>query len=273
VTDGTITEDSDIWLFGARRVYKNFFSTDHFIDSYSHQIIKSQLGLDRDSLIEVALLIGSDYTEGVESVGLVKAVEILQEFEGNGLEKLKNFKEWHTRAQQNPRQKQSNKLRTQLVKLQLADSFPSELVYQAYISPDVDKSSEEFTWAMPNLDQLRKYLNFKMGWTNKKLDDDLLPVIRRINETDIQKTIDSFFAYETQSTFAKQSKRMKNAIKSFKSKSSRPTTTATTDKTKSNSELNLSEVEESDEDINNEIEEIPIEAETNQRKYQSKIDM
>jgi 5'-3' exonuclease len=38
------------------------------------------------------LLVGSDYTEGVENVGIVKAVEILQEFEGTGLEKLQNFK-------------------------------------------------------------------------------------------------------------------------------------------------------------------------------------
>ena len=40
----------------------------------------------------MALLVGSDYTEGVENVGIVKAVEILQEFEGDGLEKLQNFK-------------------------------------------------------------------------------------------------------------------------------------------------------------------------------------
>ena len=38
------------------------------------------------------MLVGSDYTEGVETVGIVKAVEILQEFEGVGIEKLKNFK-------------------------------------------------------------------------------------------------------------------------------------------------------------------------------------
>ena len=49
-------------------------------------------GFDRDSLINIALLVGSDYTEGLESVGIVKAVEILNEFDGNGFEKLKNFK-------------------------------------------------------------------------------------------------------------------------------------------------------------------------------------
>ena len=43
-TDGTITEDSDVWLFGGKRVYKNFFSTDQFIDSFSDTAIQSQLG-------------------------------------------------------------------------------------------------------------------------------------------------------------------------------------------------------------------------------------
>lgn len=38
------------------------------------------------------MLVGSDYTEGIENVGIVKAIEILQEFEGDGIEKLKNFK-------------------------------------------------------------------------------------------------------------------------------------------------------------------------------------
>ncbi len=91
-TDGSITDDSDIWLFGAKRVYKNFFGSGQFIDSYSDAVIKSQLGLNRESLINVALLVGSDYTEGIENVGIVKAIEILQEFEGTGLEVLKNFK-------------------------------------------------------------------------------------------------------------------------------------------------------------------------------------
>lgn len=50
------------------------------------------LGLDRYDLINIALLVGSDYTVGVENVGVVKAIEILNEFKGSGIEKLKNFK-------------------------------------------------------------------------------------------------------------------------------------------------------------------------------------
>jgi DNA excision repair protein ERCC-5 len=91
-TEGSITDDSDTWLFGGLRVYKNFFGSDPCIDFYSSDAIQSLLGLNRQDLINIALLVGSDYTVGVNSVGIVKAMEILNEFTGNGIEKLKNFK-------------------------------------------------------------------------------------------------------------------------------------------------------------------------------------
>ena len=43
-TDGTVTEDSDIWLFGADTVYKNFFNQNQYIESYSKSVIETQLG-------------------------------------------------------------------------------------------------------------------------------------------------------------------------------------------------------------------------------------
>lgn len=91
-TNGTITEDSDIWLFGANNVYRSFFKQNALIESYSSQLIKSQLGVDRNTLICIAMLVGSDYTLGIENVGIVKAMEILQEFNGENIDKLWNFK-------------------------------------------------------------------------------------------------------------------------------------------------------------------------------------
>ena len=50
--------------------------------------IRTQLGLTREKLINLALLCGSDYTEGIQGVGPVTAMEILLEFSGEGLEGL-----------------------------------------------------------------------------------------------------------------------------------------------------------------------------------------
>lgn len=34
ITQGTITDDSDIWLFGGRRVYKNFFNQGKYVEYF-----------------------------------------------------------------------------------------------------------------------------------------------------------------------------------------------------------------------------------------------
>ena len=43
-------------------------------------------------MINLALMCGSDYTQGVQGIGPVSALEVLAEFPGDGLEPLKNFK-------------------------------------------------------------------------------------------------------------------------------------------------------------------------------------
>ena len=50
------------------------------------------VGLDRRKLINVALLCGSDYTPGIPGVGPVRAMEIMAEFPGDGLDGLRAFR-------------------------------------------------------------------------------------------------------------------------------------------------------------------------------------
>lgn len=64
LTDGTITDDSDIWLFGGQTVYKNFFDQNKHVMEFKSENIQRLFHLDRHKLIQLSFLVGSDYTEG-----------------------------------------------------------------------------------------------------------------------------------------------------------------------------------------------------------------
>jgi DNA excision repair protein ERCC-5 len=59
--------------------------------------VVQHFGLSREKMVLLAMLTGSDYTDGVEGVGPVTALEILAEFPGDGIEPLVEFKEWWSR--------------------------------------------------------------------------------------------------------------------------------------------------------------------------------
>lgn len=64
LTEGTITDDSDIWLFGGKTVYKNFFDQNKHVLEFKSDNIQRLFHLDRDKLIQLSFLVGSDYTQG-----------------------------------------------------------------------------------------------------------------------------------------------------------------------------------------------------------------
>lgn len=68
----------------------------------------------RDKLIHLALLTGSDYTEGIQGVGPVCALEILAEFPCDGIESLENFRDWLTRVQSKKNAPPENTIRQKL---------------------------------------------------------------------------------------------------------------------------------------------------------------
>ncbi|KFP34874.1 DNA repair protein complementing XP-G cells, partial [Chlamydotis macqueenii] len=184
-TSGTITDDSDVWLFGARHVYKNFFSQNKYVEYYQYVDFQNQLGLDRSKLINLAYLLGSDYTEGIPNVGFVTAMEILNEFPGRGLEPLLKFAEWWNEAQKNKKLRPNphdTKVKKKLRELQLSSGFPNPAVAEAYLKPVVDETRGSFTWGKPDVEQIREYpFTDHFGWTRTKIDEILLPVIKQLN--------------------------------------------------------------------------------------------
>ncbi|XP_028806456.1 flap endonuclease GEN-like 2, partial [Neltuma alba] len=100
--DGCFSSDSDIFLFGARTVYRDICLGDGgYVVCYEMEDIERKLGFGRDSLIALALLLGSDYNQGVYGLGPESACQIvrsigdkhvLQKFASEGIECLKRLK-------------------------------------------------------------------------------------------------------------------------------------------------------------------------------------
>lgn len=107
LVDGVITDDSDVFLFGAERVYKNMFNQSKTVECFLTTDLSRELGLDRDTLIQLAYLLGSDYTEGLPGVGPVVAMELLREFPGR--DGLFKFRDWWLKVQSGRDREEDNK--------------------------------------------------------------------------------------------------------------------------------------------------------------------
>ena len=83
-----MTDDADVFLFGAQRVYRHMFNPNHYLELYNASEIQRELGLDRTNLIKLAYLLGSDYTEGLPGIGGVWALEVRDSSTASSLGKL-----------------------------------------------------------------------------------------------------------------------------------------------------------------------------------------
>lgn len=193
LTEGTITDDSDVWLFGAQHVYRYFFSDDKYVMQFKMTEIEHHIRMNRENLVCFAMLVGSDYTDGIMNVGPVTAVEILSEFPGDGLDPLIKFKNWMDKYKRSKDRVPGSKKRESFLKFKIPEEFPSRAVFEGYLRPMADLSTEEFSWGTPELDELREYARRNFGWEMKKIDEKLLPVMKKLSERKNQMTIDSYF--------------------------------------------------------------------------------
>lgn len=185
LVEGIITDDSDVFLFGGLRVYKNMFNQSKTVECFLLSDLSRELGLARDALVRLAYLLGSDYVEGLPGVGPVVAMELMQEFPGeDGLHK---FKDWWSKVQSGRDRAEDNKtkfrkrFKKKFKDLYLQQDWPNPLVRDAYYHPTVDSSEEPFKWGIPDLDALRHFINKELGWNQSKVDDLLMPIIQRMS--------------------------------------------------------------------------------------------
>ncbi|KAI4716562.1 PIN domain-like protein [Aureobasidium sp. EXF-10727] len=224
LVDGIVTDDSDCFLFGGTRIYKNMFNQAKFVECYLTTDFEKEFDLTRQKMIGIAQLLGSDYTEGLPGVGPVTALEILSEFPD-----LKDFRDWYNAVQMNQIPKSEDaanpfrkKFRRQATKLFLPSNFPDPRVETAYLQPEVDSDPSAFQWGVPDLSALRSFLMATIGWNSERTDEVLVPVIKDMNrrqEEGTQANITAFFdggigagAYAPRKRIEQGSKRMGSAL-------------------------------------------------------------
>lgn len=189
LVDGIVTDDSDTFLFGGTRVYKNMFNQSKFVECYLTSDFEKEYSLHRQKLISFAHLLGSDYTEGIPGIGPVTALEIVTEFSS-----LEEFRDWWTEVQMgvnNPddtHQAFRKKFRKKAAKIFLPPSFPDTRVEAAYLEPEVDSDPSLFQWGVPDLNGLRHFLMTTIGWSQERTDEILVPVIRDMNRREQEGT-------------------------------------------------------------------------------------
>ncbi|KAF5298479.1 hypothetical protein FQR65_LT01258 [Abscondita terminalis] len=228
LTDGTITDDSDIWLFGGKTVYKNFFNQQKQVLEYRAEKIQEHYKLSREQMILLALLVGSDYTLGLQGIGPVTALEILGSFPSSLkqvqtapnyrqlVSGLIDFRQWLNGKRTVGLGRQG--LRSKLKNVSISDTFPNLDVVRAYLEPNVDLSKEPFSWGKPNIEGLIDYAKRKFGWSRDKSEGILKPVLKSI-QPEVQKSIKHYFKtkHKIQGTDVenKMSKRVKKAVETI----------------------------------------------------------
>ncbi|KAL7054049.1 hypothetical protein AAHC03_026604 [Spirometra sp. Aus1] len=206
LVDIVASDDSDVWLFGARLVLRHLFGTPRgsFTASYAVEDIHRRLGLDRAQLLRIALLCGSDYTTGVPKIGTVKAMEILAEFAGKPselpsgciseltlkrhvnsvVEPLANFRTTVMNAEQMPSlSSKSSPSKSRWRCISLPNDFPNATVVEAYLSPNVDSSTSNFLWTEPQVSGLVKFAVERLGWSTATSESTLSSVFEKFNNS------------------------------------------------------------------------------------------
>lgn len=175
-------------------------------------------------MILLALLVGSDYTIGIQGIGPVTALEILAAFppakQQNDLSQselisgLHEFKHWLSDGGKLGLGR--TKLRSKLQNIQISTGFPSLQVVQAYLKPEVETNEDKFSWGKPDVVGLIDFAREKFGWTRMKAEEILNPVIKKLEDVSKQKSIRDYFATKHKIDFdlseGKVSKRVKMAI-------------------------------------------------------------
>ncbi|XP_078449519.1 flap endonuclease GEN homolog 1 [Lampetra planeri] len=176
---GCFTDDGDAFLYGARTVYRGLAVSDQdpHVERYCVDRIRRELGLDRDALIGLAVLLGCDYLpKGVKGIGKELALKLIHSLQGESL--LNRFRAWrkgpssgahrpedgegHWRQRHCTQEAAAAESAVRRKALE-CPGFPHEDVIAEFRSHK-DKLPLQLQWSRPNLQKVVDVVERKLEW-------------------------------------------------------------------------------------------------------------
>ncbi|PJF16660.1 hypothetical protein PSACC_03522, partial [Paramicrosporidium saccamoebae] len=182
--DGVITDDNDVLLFGATKVYRHFFNNSKRIMRFGVKEIERDLALGRSELAILAVMLGGDYGTGVRGMGPVKSMQLLKILRpvvetGEMLAIIAAGlvdSVWPTVDAGS-----SAFLKKLSIQCAVSDRrlFDPAIV-DAYFNPLVDETSSRFQWSLlPDITRLTEFLQTKLRWDPSEVKRTIDPIIMR----------------------------------------------------------------------------------------------
>jgi flap endonuclease-1 len=142
IVDGIVTDDSDILLFGGNNIIKNFtITTKNKMQIINLKTILKDFKFTQKQLIELGILLGSDYSKTVKGIGAITAYKLLQKYGS-----IKN-----------------------IIKNGLIDKdYNYENVVEYFEKPKVLKNNQQLKAQNINIEMLKRYLS-SFGLQNHKI--------------------------------------------------------------------------------------------------------
>ncbi|GAB1605099.1 hypothetical protein Ahia01_000791700 [Argonauta hians] len=177
LVDACLTNDGDAFLYGAKKVYRNFTMDrkDPHVESYNMQHIQQHLQFNQERLVAFALLTGCDYQpKGVPHVGVETALKLLRSLVN--IDILSRFRQWKTMEFSECFCGIEKSVKEKASKL---PEFPSEQIIQEFlVSKDV-LPKKNLQWKSPNMKKFENFVVAKMDWEKGYAVQRVLPLVTR----------------------------------------------------------------------------------------------
>ena len=179
---GCASQDYDTLLFGGERLIRNFAVSRSKkvkdtkvtldIEFISLSKLLENLGISREQLIEMGILIGTDFFPGIKGIGQHTALELIKKYET--IEKMVEEKVSVGKAEIN-------------IDLEIVSR-----IKKIFLNPEVEKNYSKLAWKKINYEKIEELLVEQHNFSKQRVVN-ALDRLKKLDRSTVQTSLDGFF--------------------------------------------------------------------------------